>query len=188
MSRIRFPWAGVDVAAAVGIVTAPVVVGVTVVAAATVVLATVLLAPGFVGGAEGRAVGPGAEASGARAATPPHDAGLAATPFTPPASYARLWDEVQACSGRTGEMDRVTWHRVAGFAGRPRRLAQWEPGRTITIRDDIVVALPIVAHEMLHDLLDGDAEHQDPAWRECALPVAGAGAEAWRSRVGGVTE
>lgn len=98
-------------------------------------------------------------------------------PFTPPPGYAELWQEVQRCSGLAADAARLRWYRVPSFPDRPLRLAQWEPGHTITLRDDIVIALPIVAHEMLHDLLGGDRQHEDPAWRTCALPVAGAGSD-----------
>jgi hypothetical protein len=102
-------------------------------------------------------------------------AGPVTRPFDPPAIYRTLWAEVEECSGRTGDPDRVRWLQTDSFPGRPLRLAQWDAGHVITLRADMDVALPIVAHEILHDLLGGDREHADPAWLECALPVAGAG-------------
>jgi hypothetical protein len=104
----------------------------------------------------------------------PASPGLDSSPFEPPPHYATLWREVERCSGRTGDPGRVRWMRTDSFPGQPLRLAQWEPGHVITLRADMEVALPIVAHEILHDLLGGDGEHADPAWLECALPVAGA--------------
>ena len=108
---------------------------------------------------------------------PPASTGPTATPFEPPPVYRTLWADVEACSGRVGDPDRVRWQRTDSFPGQPLRLAQWEPGHVITLRSDMDVALPIVAHEILHDLLGGDGEHLDPAWLECALPVAGAGSD-----------
>lgn len=102
---------------------------------------------------------------------------LARTPFDPPAVYDTLWAQVEACSGRTGDPARVRWFLADSFPGRPRRLAQWEPGHMIILRTDVDVALPIVAHEILHDLLEGDRAHEDPSWLACALPVAGANAD-----------
>lgn len=99
---------------------------------------------------------------------------LAGAPFEPPPAYSTLWRQVEACSGRAADPARVRWHRVDSFPGRPLRLGQWEAGHVITLRTDMQGALPIVAHEILHDLLEGDAEHADPAWLDCALPVAGA--------------
>lgn len=99
------------------------------------------------------------------------------TPFDPPPVYDTLWADVEACSGRTGDARRVRWFLADSFPGRPRRLAQWDTGHVITLRRDLDVALPIVAHEILHDLLQGDREHEDPAWLDCALPVAGANAD-----------
>lgn len=112
-------------------------------------------------------------------AGPPLDAApaLSRTPFDPPPVYDTLWARVEACSGRTGDPARVRWFLADSFPGRPRRLAQWDTGHVITLRRDLDIALPIVSHEILHDLLQGDREHQDPAWLECALPVAGANAE-----------
>lgn len=103
----------------------------------------------------------------------PPDFGV--TPFGPPPVYRELWTEVEMCSHRTGDPARVRWMKTDSFPGQPLRLAQWEPGHVITLRADMDVALPIVAHEILHDLLGGDGEHEDSAWLECALPVAGAG-------------
>jgi hypothetical protein len=68
----------------------------------------------------------------------------------------------------------VEWRLADAFPGRPGRLALWSPPHTITLRSDLDVALPVVAHEILHDLLQGDPDHEDPAWLECALPVLGA--------------
>lgn len=97
--------------------------------------------------------------------------------FDPPPVYDTLWYDVETCSGRSGDPRRVRWFLADSFPGRPLRLAQWTPDRRITLRSDLDVALPIVAHEMLHDLLDGDPDHDDGAWLECALPVHGASGE-----------
>ena len=108
-------------------------------------------------------------------AEPSGPSGLESTPFEPPPGYRILWAEVEGCSGRAGDPVRVLWMKADSFPGRPLRLAQWEPEHVITLRADMEVALPVLSHEILHDLLGGDGAHEDPAWLECALPVAGAG-------------
>ncbi len=105
----------------------------------------------------------------------PAPVGIESTPFDPPDAYGALWAEVEDCSGLEGDPARVRWMKTDSFPGQPLRLAQWEPGHVITLRADMDVALPIVAHEILHDLLGGDGAHEDRAWLGCALPVAGAG-------------
>ena len=125
-------------------------------------------------------------ALGAGCADAPPTPGSGPFPFEPPPVYRRLWSDVEQCSGRRGDPDRVRWLMTDSFPGQPLRLAQWEPGHVITLRSDMDVALPIVAHEILHDLLGGDGANEDPAWLECALPVAGAGGgdRASRDRAG----
>src|SRR5688572_14556804 len=35
-----------------------------------------------------------------------------AVPFDPPAYYADLWREVEKCSGRSGNLQRIRWYQV----------------------------------------------------------------------------
>ena len=82
-------------------------------------------------------------------------------PFTAPAKYALWWKQVEACSGRRGDLALMRWYRprdgspifplkenVSGY--------WWSEGNRIAVRnpDDGRV----VRHEMLHALLH-DGEH-----------------------------
>ncbi len=91
--------------------------------------------------------------------------------FAPPDVYADWWEQIERCAGEEGDYDRVRWFRVDRFQDRPTLLGQWNSNHEITIRADLLDAFPIVAHEMLHDLLDGDRRHMDLAWLNCALPI-----------------
>jgi len=99
-----------------------------------------------------------------------------AVPMAPPAVYQAAWDSVVACAGRTGALARVQWFQVGGaaFAGSDGLTpGEWLAPHRIVVASD-QVANPsddylVPRHEMLHDLLGGDAQHHDAAWRRCAL-------------------
>lgn len=103
-----------------------------------------------------------------------------AVSYTPPAYYALLWDSVRTCSGRGGDMARITWFRAPATGsfgsfpdqnGRPV-LGLWIGPHSIYLSSAIVdYEEPppssgdefdwilwwdhhkVPAHEMLHDLL-----------------------------------
>jgi hypothetical protein len=86
------------------------------------------------------------------------------SPLTPPAVYREWWAKTEACSGLSGDFDRVRWSVVAGhsFACSSGKCAgHWEPGHDIYIAQDWTANEMVVRHEMLHDLL-GRAGHPDP--------------------------
>jgi len=105
-------------------------------------------------------------------------------PFTAPALYDSLWSRVEACSHLSGDFQRIHWF----VAGRATPNAAWSipcPSQVSCAGywiapDTIVLArwyalydeashFRTVRHEMLHDLLQGDAEHQSPLWKVCQL-------------------
>ena len=95
--------------------------------------------------------------------------------FIPPDTYEAWWDQVERCANREGDFSRIRWYRIPAFRDRPTLLGQWNSLHEITIRSDLVDAWPVVAHEMLHDLLDGDEKHGDLAWLNCAIPIGTGG-------------
>lgn len=76
--------------------------------------------------------------------------------FNPPPVYADLWQQVEACSGTTGDWHRITWFAVAteqfdtpeGWA-----MGRWQPAHTIYLSDAGQRTYRTIKHEMLHDLL-----------------------------------
>ena len=93
----------------------------------------------------------------------------------PPASYAEWWTRVEACSGKRGAISRVRWYTVSSFPDRPDLLGQWNSNHEITLRDDVRDLEPVVSHEILHELLDGDRDHLELAWTTCGLPRGNGG-------------
>lgn len=86
------------------------------------------------------------------------------SPMTPPAVYREWWAKTEACSGLSGDFDRVQWSVVAGHSfpcSSGRCAGHWEPGHRIYVAREWSTNEMVVRHEMLHDLLDR-AGHPDP--------------------------
>ena len=86
------------------------------------------------------------------------------SPMTPPAVYREWWAKTEACSGLSGDFDRVEWSLVAGHSfpcASGNCAGHWEPGHRIYVAQDFVLNEMVVRHEILHDLL-GRAGHPDP--------------------------
>lgn len=84
-------------------------------------------------------------------------------PFEAPAVYAQWWADVEACSGRTGDMERVNWFVVPNSKWFTIRGVAYD-GYWFEYHHEIVLPSAnvkdslVVRHEMLHDLLN-DGEH-----------------------------
>lgn len=108
----------------------------------------------------------------ADAFTPP-----GASVFTPPAQYRVWWSEVEACSGRTGDFDAVTWLRVDPPAllqdqdGTPVRGLWIAPGNRIAIHADYLERPLVPKHEMLHALLRVPGHPREYFVTRCQLGV-----------------
>ena len=91
----------------------------------------------------------------------------------PPAAYATWWEEIEACSGRSGRLARITWHAVPAddgpffrWQGRPRA-GLWIAPHAIYLSDSLLLSHDLVKHEMLHDLLqDG---HHPSTFQACGV-------------------
>lgn len=100
-----------------------------------------------------------------------------AEPFTPPAIFADYWAEMEACSGISGDMRRVTWYDTHdGFIGPNGDLEAgwWVAPHTIFLARMYETQQPaywarLVKHEMLHDLL-GRTGHP-PIFVACGVPA-----------------
>lgn len=93
-------------------------------------------------------------------------------PMKAPASYRTWWARTEACSGRTGDFDRVQWFVVdgPGFTCPGGTCAgHWESSHRIYLAGDWRSSEMVVRHEMLHELL-GRPGHPDPPFgAECPL-------------------
>ena len=90
--------------------------------------------------------------------------------FDPPAVYAEWWDSTEACSSTSGNIGRVEWFLATSIVadGFPAK-ARWSPPHEIIIVRGYEAQERVVRHEMLHDLLAGDAAHENAAWEACEL-------------------
>lgn len=93
----------------------------------------------------------------------------------PPAIYREWWARTEACSGLSGDFDRVEWLVVRGESFECRSgqcVGHWQPSHHIYIAESWVENEMVVRHEMLHDLLNGGG-HPDPPFGEgCPLTWA----------------
>jgi hypothetical protein len=92
------------------------------------------------------------------------------TEMLPPPVYETLWERVQACSGHTGDFRRLRWYWVRFFPDGAAAKAQWNGRHEITLALAALDNHAVVAHELLHELLEGDPVHADPAWDVCSIP------------------
>lgn len=74
-----------------------------------------------------------------------------AVPFNPSADFAGLWQQMEQCSGKTGDMNRVQWFQVAKLDTPDGKFhtGWWESPHAIYLTQ---FDSWIVKHEMLHDL------------------------------------
>lgn len=101
--------------------------------------------------------------------------------FTPPSGYRLLWQQVEACSGRTGNFAAIHWFVVPNDAlpddAGVLRSGRWASGHTIYLIHDVVGhvdrpppwgpwAMLRVKHEMLHDLAGPD---HGPVFDTCGV-------------------
>lgn len=93
-------------------------------------------------------------------------------PIKPLSLYREWWARTEACSGRTGDFDRISWFVVEGpgFACPGGVCAgHWESTHRIFLAGDYRQNEMVVRHEMLHELL-GRPGHPDPPFgAECPL-------------------
>jgi hypothetical protein len=85
-------------------------------------------------------------------------------PLQPPAVYQEWWAKTQACSGRTGNFNRISWSMIEGYSfpcSSGECAGHWRTNHHIFLAGDWVMDEMVVRHEMLHDLI-GKPGHPDP--------------------------
>lgn len=86
-----------------------------------------------------------------------------------PEFFAWYW-MTEGCSGVTGDARRVRWYTAGAIVTGPERpVGHWSEPHNITLLTGFERNSLVVRHEILHDLLDGDPNHTDPAWDRCRL-------------------
>jgi hypothetical protein len=85
-------------------------------------------------------------------------------PLTPPAIYREWFAKTEACSGRTGNFERLRWSVIEGYSfpcSSGQCAGHWRTSHHIFLAGDWVMDEMVVRHEMLHDIL-GRTGHPDP--------------------------
>lgn len=85
-------------------------------------------------------------------------------PLDPPPVYQEWWAKTEACSGRKGDFDRISWSVIEGYSfpcSSGECAGHWRTNHHIYLAGDWVMDEMVVRHEMLHDLL-GRRGHPDP--------------------------
>lgn len=81
---------------------------------------------------------------------------VGSSPIVPPAHYRAIWKQAEACSGKHGDFDRVTWYVVPGqsFSSTTNTpaIGEWLKPHSILISQDWMGTDWVVRHEMVHDL------------------------------------
>jgi hypothetical protein len=93
-------------------------------------------------------------------------------PLTPPAVYQEWWDKTEACSGLTGDFDRLTWSVIEGssFSCSSGQCAgHWSKDHHIFLAGDWVMDEMVVRHEMLHELIGRPGHPAPPFGQGCPL-------------------
>jgi len=81
--------------------------------------------------------------------------------MTPPAEYREWFAKTQACSGLTGNFDRIKWYIVDGQdfdCPSGKCVGRWNDDHTIFVARAYSENEMVVRHEILHDLIG----HPDP--------------------------
>jgi hypothetical protein len=92
--------------------------------------------------------------------------------------YTRWWADMEACSGRTGDLSRVNWFVVPNAKWFGREGVAYD-GYWFEYHHEIILASAyvqdslVVRHEMLHDLLD-DGTHPPEYFVDRCGPQLGA--------------
>lgn len=95
-------------------------------------------------------------------------------PFDPPPIYVDWWAATEACSGREGDFEAIDWFLAIGIdADGVVARARWSPPHEIILVEGHEDDEKTVRHEMLHDLLSGDGNHESEAWVACDLLFGG---------------
>jgi hypothetical protein len=91
-------------------------------------------------------------------------------PLVPLPEYDEWWAATESCSERTGDMYAIQWFTALTITG-DHVVARglWTPPHQIVLVRGYEDEEVTVRHEMLHDLLAGDSDHESPLWDACGL-------------------
>ena len=93
-------------------------------------------------------------------------------PLDPPAVYRTWWERTEACSGLSGNFDRIDWMIVPGGSfscPSGQCVGRWEPGSKIYLAEEWQMHEMVVRHEMLHALMRRSGHPNPPFGHGCPL-------------------
>lgn len=93
-------------------------------------------------------------------------------PFDPPPEFREWFARTEACSGRTGDFDRIRWYVVDGESfpcPGGRCVGRWNDNHHIYLASAYAGSELVVRHEMLHDLLNRGGHPDPPFGNPCPL-------------------
>src|SRR5688500_18177656 len=93
-------------------------------------------------------------------------------PWEPPAIYREWWAATEACSGLSGDFDRVEWMVVPGESfdcASGQCVGHWDTDHKIWLADEWKEHEMVVRHEMLHDLMRRSGHPNPPFGNGCPL-------------------
>lgn len=88
--------------------------------------------------------------------------------ITPPPVYSQFWGEIEVCSGAEGDFREVRWFVARDVVPGSDILGRRTSDSEIIVRSDLWLDGDVVRHEILHQLLRGDHDHQSMSWSDCA--------------------
>jgi hypothetical protein len=94
---------------------------------------------------------------------------LAWTPEEPPPTYRQWYAEAEACSGKTGDFEAVSWYYRPGegwVVGGRAMSGQWLAPHTIIVAEAYKHDAQLVRHEALHDI-EQTPFHPSPPFGFC---------------------
>jgi hypothetical protein len=96
-------------------------------------------------------------------------------PMEPPPVYREWWAKTQACSGLSGDFDRIEWLVVPGRSFECKSgqcVGHWHPSHQVYLAEEWLDNEMVVRHEMLHDLTNGGGHPSPPFGEGCPLTWA----------------
>lgn len=91
-------------------------------------------------------------------------------PYDALPQYTEFWAATSACSGRSGDLGLIRWFRAVSIVSQGQIVrGLWQPPHRITVWTGLEDDAGTVRHEMLHDLLGGDPDHNRRGWADCGL-------------------
>ncbi len=102
----------------------------------------------------------------------PTDPVIGAIEIEPPPVYEIYWSSIESCSGQTADFNRVRWFVRYQLPDDRDVVGQRTNRNEIVLRSDLWLDQLVVSHEILHQILDGDGDHDSEHWAKCGVKLS----------------